>query len=189
MDIWDPNWTAVKSLFSNQDQNVGYKCWVHVLMRLYLTQHGHRWGLIWLNIGNLPNTPHISKMKTVLWKYSFIVQRAIPIVDFVGFSPDLLLNLGWTILSIYTQSDGVMPLTGHLWPKLDCCANSFPVSGPNFGYSWVLDQMRLNLTEHGHWCGLIRLNIGNLHNIPHISRLKTVSWIVFLLCQKGDPNW
>ena len=41
---------------------------------------------------------------------------------------------GWTILSRNAQSYLVMPLTGHLWPKLDCCTKPFLISGPNFGY-------------------------------------------------------
>ena len=35
---------------------------------------------------------------------------------------------------VYTRSDLVMPLNGHLGPKLDCCKKPFLISGPNFGY-------------------------------------------------------
>ena len=56
---------------------------------------------------------------------------------------------GWTILSLNTQSDLVMPLTGYLWPKLGCCTKSFPILGPNF------DKARFLVK-----CGLIWLNMG-----------------------------
>ena len=51
--------------------------------------------------------------------------------------------------------------------------------------------MGLNLTQYGHQLGWIWLNIGNLHNTPHISKLYIwkVFWKVFLHCPKGDPNW
>ena len=97
-------------------------CLVHDLMWVYLTQHGHQCDLIWMNIGNLPNTPHISKLKTVLWKYSYIIERAIPIGDFVGDQPRIISNLGHrggtyppgrAIFSLNTQSYLYMPLTGQ----------------------------------------------------------------------------
>ena len=157
-------------------------------MRLNLTEHGHQCGLIWMNIGNSPNTPHILNLKTVLLKYFYIVQRAIPIVDFVGDQPRIAFKFGGSwgalthqdghFLSLNTQSDLVMPLTGHLWPKLDCCTTSFPIRRPILDITGFLVK-----------CGLIWLNIGNLHNTPHISRWKIVSWKVFIFCLKGDPNW
>ena len=109
MDIWNPNWTVVKSLFWYHDQILDINCWIHVLIRLYLTQHGHHCGLIWLNIGNLPNTPHISKLKTVLWKYSYIVQRAIPIVDFVGDQPSIAFKFGGSRGHLPTRMDNFVP--------------------------------------------------------------------------------
>ena len=69
-----------------------------------------------------------------------------------------------------------MPLTGHLWPKLECCTTSFPIWGP------ILDKAGFLVK-----CGLIWLNMRNLHNTPHISRLKTVSWKVFLFFKRAIP--
>ena len=109
MDIWNPNWTVVKSLFWYYDQSLDINCWILVLIRLYLTQHGHHCGLIWLNIGNLPNTPHISKLKTVLWKYFYIVQRAIPIVDFVGDQPRIAFKFGGSWGHLPTRMDNFVP--------------------------------------------------------------------------------
>ena len=42
-----------------------------------------------------------------------------------------------------------MPLTGHLWPKLDCCTTSFPIWGPILDITGFLVK-----------CGLIWLNMG-----------------------------
>ena len=149
MDIWNPNWTVAKSLFWYQDQILDIYCWVRVPMRLNFTQHGHHCGLIWLNIGNLPNTPHISKLKTVLWKVCLHRPKGDPNWWFCrGWAQDYSYFEGRTILSLNTQSDLVMPLTGHLWPKLDCCTTSFPISGP-----------LLNITGFLVKCGLIWLNM------------------------------
>ena len=154
-------------------------------------------GLIWLNMRNLHNTPHISRLKTVSWKVFLFFKRAIPIGNFVGYHPSIILyfwscwgNLSpWLDSFVYTWSDLVMPLNGHLGPKLDCCKSLFWYQDQILDiYCWVRVAMRLNFTQHGHHCGFIWLNIGNLPNTPHISKLKVVLWKVCLHRPKGDPN-
>ena len=198
MDIWDPNWTVVKSLFWYQDQTLYVYCWVHVLMQLNFIQHGHHCGLIWLNIGNLPNTPHISKLKVVLWKVCLHRPKGDPNWCFVGDELRIICIFEASRGHLPTRIDNVVAIytkwfgNAIHWTfvaEIGLLYNVISDMRTNFGYNWVLGQMRLNLTEHGHYCGLIWLNIGNLDNTPHISRLKTVPWKVFLFCQKGDPHW
>ena len=93
LDISDPNWTVAQSLVWYQDQILNIYCWVPIPMQHNFTQHGHQGALIWPNFGNLPNTPHILKLKIVLWKIFFIVQRTILLSDFVGDHPRTIFTL------------------------------------------------------------------------------------------------
>ena len=90
---------------------------------------------------------------------------------------------------VYTRSDLVMPLNGHLGPKLDCCKKPFLISASNFGYklldSWfnvgLFDStwasMQLDLNEHWQFT-------------PYLSYFETENSDIkiFLHCPKGDPN-
>ena len=146
-------------------------------------------GLIWLNKGinvawvdwtfTIYTTPLTFRdWKQCHEKYFYFVKRAIPIGNFVGYHSSIILYfLGlWGHLPprmdsfVYTRSDLVMPLNGHLGPKLDCCKNPLCYQDQILDINcWVHVLMRLNFTQHGHQCSLIWLNIGNLHKTPHIS--------------------
>ena len=166
-------------------------------------------GLIWLNMGinvawfdwtlaiyTAPLT--FRDWKQCHEKYFYFVKRAIPIGNFVGYHPSIILYF-WSCGGhlpprldsfVYTRSDLVMPHNGHLGPKLDCCKKSlFWYQDQILDiYCWVCVPMQVNFTQHGHRCGLIWLNIGNLPNTPHISKLKVVLWKVCLHRPKGYPN-
>ena len=99
-------------------------------------------------------------------KYFYFVKRAIPIGNFVGYHPSIILYFwscggtyppGWTVLSIHE----VIWLchTMDLGPKLDCCKKPFWYQDQIlYVYCWVRVPMRLNFIQHGHHCGLIWLN-------------------------------
>ena len=183
MDIWNPNWTVVKSLFWYHDQILDRNYWIHVLIRLYLTQHGHHCGLIWLNIGNLLNTPHISKLKTVLWKY-FTLSKGwsqLLIVDFVGDQHRIAFEFGglWGAL---THQDGQFCPKIHkvisLCHSLDICGRNWAVVQSHFRYQGqILDKAGFLVQ-----CGLIWLNMGI-----------NSAWFVWILAIYPTPlkfrNW
>ena len=159
MDIWNPNWTVAKSLFWYQDQILDIYCWVRVLMRLNFTQHGHHCGLIWLNIGNLPNSPHISKLKTVLWKVCLHRPKGDPNWWFCrGWAQDYSYFEGsWghlptrmdNFVAKYTKWFGYATHWTFV-AEIGLLYNVISDMRTNFEYNWVLGKMRLNLTEHGH---------------------------------------
>ena len=61
MDIWDPNWTVVKSLFWYQDQILYVYCWVRVPMRLNFIQ----WASLRLDLTeHWQFTQHLSYFET-----------------------------------------------------------------------------------------------------------------------------
>ena len=156
LDICGRKWTVVQNHLRYKDQI------------LDITGLLVKCGLIWLNMGInsawfdwtlvIYTTPLTFRdWKQCHEKYFYFVKRAIPIRNFVGMSSGLFVFLrgrggtyppGWTILSLNTQSDLVMPLTGHLWPQLDCCTTSFPIWGPILDITGFLAK-----------CGLIWLKM------------------------------
>ena len=157
-------WTfgTLIGLLQKAFSNIRTKFWIYIAGFVF------QCGLISLNMGITaawfdwtlaiyPTPLIIRNWKQCYVKYVYIAQRAIPIVDFVGDELRIILTLkdhggtyppGWTILSLNTQSDLVMPLTGHLWPKLDCCTTSCPIWGPILYITGFLVK-----------CGLIWLNM------------------------------
>ena len=159
IDIWNPNWTVVKRLFWYQDQLLDIYCWVRVPMQLNFTQHGHRCGLIWLNICNLPNTPHISKLKVVLWKVCLHCPKGDPNWLFCRDELKIICNFEGSWGHLPTRMDNFVAkytkwfgYATH-WTfeaKIRLLYNVISDMKTNFGYNWVLGKMRLNWTEHGH---------------------------------------